>query len=126
MPLRVLCKNGPDRTLLLVADDHALSLQYVPVVSETLSSVSYSNVLPPKCMVEFTNTSSLDLNEFRTLGSGQGTLGLITLNGDVFLCVVTRSTKVGMVRPGETVQRIESVEFCTVALFLVVVSCNRA
>ena len=40
-----------------------------------------------------------------------GTLGLITVNNDVFLCVVSGSVKVATVRPGETVQRIHTVEF---------------
>ncbi|KKY17403.1 putative synaptojanin 2 [Phaeomoniella chlamydospora] len=40
-------------------------------------------------MVEFGPRESLDLSEYRTVGSGHGTLGLITLNNDVFICVVT-------------------------------------
>jgi len=39
-------------------------------------------------------------------------LGLITLNNDVFLCVITGSEEVATVRPGETVQKIFAVEFC--------------
>ncbi|KAL9109257.1 MAG: hypothetical protein Q9227_006012 [Pyrenula ochraceoflavens] len=62
-------------------------------------------------MVEFTDKSSIDLTGFRTLSKGYGTLGLVTLNNDVFLCVVTGSSQVATVRPGETVQKINSVEF---------------
>jgi hypothetical protein len=68
-------------------------------------------------MVEFSHLSSLDLRGYSLLGSGHGTLGLITLNSDIFLCVVTSALRVAAVRPGETVQKIDNVEFCeTVSL----------
>lgn len=52
------------------------------------------------------------MQDYRRLSSTvQGTLGLVTLNGDVFLCVVNGSRKVASVRPGETIQVILSVEF---------------
>jgi hypothetical protein len=65
-------------------------------------------------MVEFVEESSADLSEYRTLNPlpVHGTLGLITIDNDVFLCVVTgAATKVASVRPGETVDRIHGVEF---------------
>lgn len=64
-------------------------------------------------MVEFSAADSVDLAEYRSLGtpSVHGTLGLITVNGDVFLVVVNGASKVATVRPGETVQRIHSVGF---------------
>jgi hypothetical protein len=40
-----------------------------------------------------------------------GTLGLINIKTDVFLCVITEALPVAAVRPGENVQRITSVEF---------------
>ena len=57
----------------------------------------------------------MDLQEYRSLSSlsVHGTLGLITVNGDVFLCVVSGASRVATVRPDETVQRILSVEFRT-------------
>lgn len=63
-------------------------------------------------MVEFTEKTSIDLTQFHTVGSAKGTLGLITLNNDVFLCVITGAEEVANVRPRETVQRIFAVEFC--------------
>lgn len=65
-------------------------------------------------MVEFAASDSIELDGYRTLTpSGvQGTLGLITINDDVFLGVVSGAARVASVRPGETVQRISSVEFC--------------
>ena len=53
------------------------------------------------------------MRDYRSLPSLdiKGTLGLITINNDVFLCVVNHSKKVATVRPGETIQQILSVEF---------------
>jgi len=64
-------------------------------------------------MVEFADVSSVDLSDYRTLSPLpiHGTLGLITINNDVFLCVVTGAAKVANVRPGETVEKIYAVEF---------------
>jgi hypothetical protein len=67
-------------------------------------------------MVEFTVRNSLDLTGYRTVNNAQGTLGLITLNNDVFLCAIILASQVASVRPGETVQRIHSVEFCAYPL----------
>lgn len=57
--------------------------------------------------------SDVDLRDYRTLSPVpvRGTLGLITINNDVFLCLVTGATKVAVVRPGETVEKIYAVEF---------------
>ena len=63
-------------------------------------------------MVEFANSASLDFGGYRTLGTALGTVGLITLNNDVFLCVVTGAVQKASPRPNETVQKIISVEFC--------------
>ena len=64
-------------------------------------------------MVEYTALSAVDLADYRPLSAGvYGTLGLINTNTDVFLCVISGSVRVATVRPGETVQRIISVEFC--------------
>ena len=65
----------------------------------------------PRCIVEFDSLNALDLDDYRTLSSAQGTLGLVTLSNDVFLCVITSASRAASVRPDETVQRIHSVEF---------------
>lgn len=54
----------------------------------------------------------MDLAGYRSIGAGYGTLGLVTLNEDVFICVVTGSSQAATVRPAETVSRIDSVDFC--------------
>jgi hypothetical protein len=70
-------------------------------------------------MVEFAPYASLDFAGYRTIGIAQGTLGLIALNGDVFLCTVTVASQVATPRPGETVQKIQSVDFCKIYASLV-------
>jgi len=64
-------------------------------------------------MVEFSALNTISLEDYRALTplSVQGTLGLITINNDVFLCVVRGASRVASVRPWETVQRISSVDF---------------
>lgn len=67
----------------------------------------------PKCMVEFADLRDVVLDGYKTISpiAVHGTLGLITIMNDVFLCVVTGATKVANVRPGETVEKIFGVEF---------------
>lgn len=64
-------------------------------------------------MVEFSRIEEVDLSDYRSLHSVNvhGTLGLITVENNVFLVVVNGASKVATVRPGETVQRIHSVGF---------------
>ncbi len=64
-------------------------------------------------MVEFAPLDSPDLSDYRSLSPlpVHGTLGLITVSNDVFICVVTGASKVASPRPGETVERIFGVEF---------------
>lgn len=69
-------------------------------------------------MVEFTTVESADLEGYRSLRGVatswkvHGTLGLITLNNDVFLCVVSGvAPRPITIRPGETVKKIEGVDF---------------
>ena len=64
-------------------------------------------------MVEFADASTVDLSDYRTLSPlpVHGTLGLITIANDVFLCLVTGASRVATVRPGETVEKIYGVEF---------------
>lgn len=65
-------------------------------------------------MVDFSTLDAVDLTDYRPISPlpMEGTLGLITIDNDVFLCVVNKSTRVATVRPAETVQRVEDVEFC--------------
>lgn len=115
MSLRVLIRDHPNRTIALATPDHVLVFRHTASSNASSSTTSLrlpANPAPPRCLVEFAPRPSTDLTEFRTVGSGHGTLGLITLNNDVFLCVIQSSSQVATVRPGETVQRIHAVEFC--------------
>src|SRR5947207_4141181 len=98
MALRVLCRDHPHRTVALVADGSVLILRHTPTTSDSLSSASSASTTSPRCMVEFSRHSSVDLSNYRLLGIGHGTLGLITLSSDVFLCVVTSASRVATVR----------------------------
>ena len=65
-------------------------------------------------MVEFASLSTIDLTDYRHISTSgvYGTLGLININKDVFLSVITAASPVATLRPGENVQRIVAVEFC--------------
>lgn len=127
MSIRILLREYPQRSIALVTFSHALIFRHTPSATEDLRNgngsftslqstqvrTSADGAATPKCMVEFSAVESVDLSEYRTLSPlpVHGTLGLITLNHDVFLCVVTGATKVANVRPGETVEKIFGVEF---------------
>ncbi|KAL2801888.1 SacI homology domain-containing protein [Aspergillus granulosus] len=107
--IRVLSRDQPVRTLVLATSEDALTFTHSS--SDSGGSAFPASNDTQRCLVEFASLSSIDLTGYRTLGSGYGTLGLVTLDHDIFLCVVTRSAKAASVRPGETVLRIEDVEF---------------
>lgn len=109
--LRILSRDHPHRTLALATDDCALIFQYTSSESGA-GHQRRNNNDPPRCLVEFVSLSSAELKGYRSLGIGFGTLGLVTLDEDVFLCVVTGSSRAATVRPGETVSRIDNVDFC--------------
>ncbi|TAQ88403.1 hypothetical protein B7494_g3278 [Chlorociboria aeruginascens] len=125
MSIRVLLREYPHRSIALVTPTHALIFRHSPSTNESISNGSLSaisnppsrssidGISAPKCMVEFADVNSADLGDYRTLSPlpVHGTLGLITINSDVFLCVVTGATKVATVRPGETVEKIYGVDF---------------
>jgi hypothetical protein len=64
-------------------------------------------------MVEFTPVSENLLRDYRSLTPQPvyGTLGLIAVNNEVFLSVITSASRVASIRPGETVERIGGVAF---------------
>lgn len=102
--LRVLCRDHPQRAIALVTSEYALIFHN--------STTNTGSKAAPRCQVEFTDVASVELGAYRALGAGNGTLGLITLNEDVFVCVVTGSSQAATVRPGESVFRIDNVNFC--------------
>jgi hypothetical protein len=122
MSIRALIRESPSRSIALVTPTHALIFRHSPSANDPIGNGSVASssrtsldtsVAVPKCMVEFATLSSVDLRDFRNLCPVpvHGTLGLITTNNDVFLCLVTGASKVAVVRPGETVEKIYAVEF---------------
>ncbi len=126
MSVRIHLRDQPQRSIALVTGSHALVFRHSPSNADpslhgplhsspsAQSRGSINNVAVPRCMVEFSALDAINLEDYKTLSLSavQGTLGLITINDDVFLCVVSSAARVATVRPGETVQRISSVEFC--------------
>lgn len=124
MSIRVLLREHPNRAIALVTTSHALIFRHSPSTNETPnagSSMSLSSSRSPqenngpRCVVEFAKLDAIDTRDYRSLNSSHrtvhGTLGLITIEKDVFICVITGASKVAQVRPGETVERIYGVEF---------------
>ncbi|KAK1754965.1 SacI homology domain-containing protein [Echria macrotheca] len=121
---QILIREYPHRAIAIASPTHALILRHSTSTSEAIANGSLSSVASarprssfdtgtPKCMVEFSpNTSSL-LADYRPLTPRPiyGTLGLISIGRDVFLCVITQASRVATVRPGETVERIDGVQF---------------
>lgn len=108
--LRVLCRDQPQRSIALVASDCVLEITQ-PRVDNNRGGLAKSHDTN-RCLLEAFFRSAEDLQGYRLLGEGWGTLGLISLNNDVFICVVTSSSRAATVRPGETVLKIENVDFC--------------
>ena len=118
MSMKVLINEYPHRTLALATDEHALVFRHTHSPGGSKWHEANPALAPgrssgasPRCMVEFAPLSTIDLSEHRNVAAARGCLGLITLNDDVFICVVTGSVEVATLRPGETVQRIYAVEF---------------
>lgn len=117
MPLRVLQRSSPRRVVALATDTHVLSFSHSPATAPSHPSNSTNGQIqsaPVSCLVEFQPIQAIDLREYRSLTSLaiQGTLGLVTVGADVFLCLVNGASKVASVRQGEDVRKITSVEFC--------------
>ncbi|RJE23279.1 hypothetical protein PHISCL_04394 [Aspergillus sclerotialis] len=106
----ILCRDFPRRTIALTTSEYALVFQYASL--DQVAGTKYHHYTnATRCLVEFSSVSSIETSSYRLLGYGYGTLGLITLGEDVFLCVITGSSQAAMVRPGETVSRIDNVDF---------------
>ncbi|TKA27759.1 hypothetical protein B0A50_04860 [Salinomyces thailandicus] len=113
--MKLFIRDSP-RAIALATESHVLILRHSPTTvhpSRLGSTTSVGEGSAPRCVVEFAPWEGQDMSEYRSLSSLRvhGTLGLVTISGDVFLCVVTSSTTVATARPGEGVQKISSVEF---------------
>jgi hypothetical protein len=113
--IELLRKEYPHRAFALKTSTHVLTLEHT---HESGDNGFRNGSSVPRCAVEFTSLETAQLDGYKTLRTEvlnyrvHGTLGLITLNNDIFLCVVSSvSPRPITIRPGETVRRIESVDF---------------
>lgn len=134
MSIEILVKDHhPQRSIALVTQSHTLIFRHSPSTQAhngdfSSNNNSFASIVDrnngsssgtaPRCMVELAGLDSTNLDNYRRLTSQPcfGTLGLITLGGDIFICIVTGAREVASVRPGENVSRIHAVqfrEFCT-------------
>ncbi|PYH81413.1 DNase I-like protein [Aspergillus uvarum CBS 121591] len=104
--LRIYTRNFPQRTVVLATSDYALLFK-----SESPSQRRRNGGTVPRCRVDLVPVSSIQFEDYQIQGKGFGTLGLIHLDEDVFVSVITGSSKAATVRPGESVFRIDKVEF---------------
>ncbi|CCC11590.1 putative synaptojanin-like protein [Sordaria macrospora k-hell] len=122
---QILIREYPHRAIAIASESHALILRHSQSTSEAIANGSLASVasarprsgsfdnIPSKCMVEFTSRTDKLLLDYRPLTSRPiyGTLGMISIGPDVFICVITQASRVATLRPGETVEKIESVQF---------------
>jgi endonuclease/exonuclease/phosphatase family metal-dependent hydrolase len=113
--MRVLLRAYPHRSIALATDTHVLIFKHssTATASNNNSTTSVADNGAPRCVVEFSSLEDANMEDYRSLSSLKvyGTLGLITIGRDVFLCVVSNARQVATVRPGEDVQQILAVEF---------------
>lgn len=99
MSLRLLLREHPRRALAVLTDSHALVFRHIQSsTSADLGSKNQTSTtsLASKCMVEFAAHSDVDLEGYHVLRTSgiHGTLGLININADVFLCVISGAVRV--------------------------------
>lgn len=107
--MKIFVRHHP-RSIALANDEYALVIRY----AEKASHPNGSKEPPtPKCIIEFTKRESINFDQYRLLSDieHQGCLGLIEVNSDVFVCLISNSDVVASPRPGETINLIHGVEF---------------
>ena len=115
MSLQLLLRDHPSRAFAIVTEKHALVFRHTQSTStgELHSTAIDGKAAPSKGMIEFSALADVDLSDYRVIRSSDiyGTLGLININDDVFLCLITGAIRVASLRPQENVLKILSVEF---------------
>ncbi|KAK9242543.1 SacI homology domain-containing protein [Lipomyces tetrasporus] len=129
MAMRIYFREQP-RTLLLATDEYALSFQCVSDTTEEKTSYKtdkpssgnnshgFGNNAASRVLVDFTSQETIDFTRYKPLSSlpCYGCLGLLNVDGDVFLAVITGASKVAEpVADIETVYRIHALEFYCVS-----------
>lgn len=103
--------NRTTRSLALVEKDSALLIRHAQ------NSNNDTSLASPKCIIEFVKRDTLALESKYQLLSPyecQGCLGLIEIDSEIYVCVITKDVLVARPRASETVNKINSVEFYSV------------
>lgn len=97
--MNILLRPGSKRTLALESTSHVLLFRYI---NET-----------QKCAIELIPKSSFISQPYKQLSRSKphGFLGLIEINDDIFLCVITSKIHAAQPLQGENINKIADVEF---------------
>ncbi|KAL1916229.1 uncharacterized protein VTP21DRAFT_5846 [Calcarisporiella thermophila] len=104
-------------TLLVRNNPRSLCLRPVQISGDTPASVlvfeQYHGSVDPKCVVRLVPVDEFDVSNYTYLNAHPvyGCLGLIHVNNEIFLSVITDCIHLGKIRPGESVHRITDVAF---------------
>ena len=100
----ILVQKEPERKIALVSDSYAVIFKSV---------TSKKNSSRPLCAIELLPKAELRNYSFQKMTSHEihGFIGLIELDGLIFICTITGKSKVAQPIPGETVNKIFAVDF---------------
>lgn len=126
MTTQVLIRERPHRAIALATPSHILIFRHSPNSSSSAVQPANESTLSlqsensnsgytggPRCIVELADIQKTDVQGYRQVSRKvYGTLGLITIDNDIFLCLVKAALRTAEVRPGETVMKIHDVAFC--------------
>lgn len=101
--MQILVQRGAERKVALVSTAYALVFKAVN---------DGQNSTKPLCAIELTPKSQIG-SSYQKMSSHEvhGFIGLIELEGFIFICTITGKTKVAQPIPGETVNKIYAVDF---------------
>lgn len=89
------------RSIALVSNDYCITLRYV--------------VQAKQCLIQYAPFAQTDLTGYQEITDRKylGLVGIQSLKKDglVFICVITKSSQVGSVRPNEDIFKVKDVEF---------------
>lgn len=102
--MKILVKQNP-RKIALVSKTHVLTFRNVKTKNGD-----------KRCVIEFLPREEVDLKEYRKLSDRDihGFLGLIEVEGDTYISVITGAIQVASPIPNETINKIFSVEFYSI------------
>ena len=97
--MHILVCNGRRRTLALVSHFHVLLFRFIESTG--------------KCAIELIDKNSFISNSYKQLSRSKnyGFLGLIEMNNDIFLCMITSKIQTAQPLKGENINKIQDVEF---------------